>query len=335
MFNKIYEKIKKFIKTNKILLIIILVILILFYIKLPYVIYAPGGTINIANRVTVDGKKEKTKGKLQLSYVSMFNGSPAFVLSSFVIPNWDLAKKADITYEDETMNDMIKRDKLYLKQSQDNATIAAFTQAKKKIEIKQVHNKIVYITKKSDTNLKIGDEIIKVNGKKIKSLDELKQMITNSKINTKFNFVIKRNNQEKNAYAIVKKINKEKVLGISFLSTYDYTTSPKIKIMSKDSESGASGGLMLSLSIYNKITNKDIIKGRNIVGTGTIDVDGKVGEIDGVKYKVIGAARNKADIFLVPVANYKEAKKTIDKYNYKIKLVKVRTLKEAINYLNK
>ena len=31
----------------------------------------------------------------------------------------------------------------------------------------------------------------------------------------------------------------------------------------------------------------------------TIDIDGNVGEIDGIKYKIAGAAKNKMDIVLV------------------------------------
>lgn len=333
MHNKIYEHLKKIIKDNKILLIIILAIICLFYIKLPYVIYTPGGTINIADRISVDGKKSKTNGKLQLSYVSMLNGSPFYILSSYIMPNWDLEKKENIVYDDENMEDMLKRDRLYLKQSEDMATVAAFKAAKKDIDIKNIHNVIMYISKKSDTNLKIGDEVISVNGKKIKSLDEFKKIIIDSNYNDKLDLVILRNNKKINGYAKVKKIDNEKLVGISFLTTVDYETNPKIKIKDKKSESGSSGGLMLSLSIYNKISEKDIIKGRNIVGTGTIDMDGNVGEISGVKYKIMGAHKDNADIFLVPVENYKEAKETIEKNNYKIKLVKVKTLKEAINYL--
>ena len=59
-----------------------------------------------------------------------------------------------------------------------------------------------------------------------------------------------------------------------------------------------------------------------------------VEEIDGVKYKVLGAERNHADIFLCPEENYDEAIKIKKKRNLKIEIVKVKTLKEAIEYLN-
>ena len=60
----------------------------------------------------------------------------------------------------------------------------------------------------------------------------------------------------------------------------------------------------------NNLTEEDITKGKKIVGTGTIEEDGSVGSIGGVKYKLNGAVRQKADIFLVPAGeNYEEALK--------------------------
>ena len=89
----------------------------------------------------------------------------------------------------------------------------------------------------------------------------------------------------------------------------------------------------MSLSIYSAISGKDILKGRNIAGTGTIDMNGNVGEIGGIKYKIMGAVKNKMDVVLVPSANYKEAIKVKEAKNYKIKIVKVDTFMDAIDYL--
>ena len=90
---------------------------------------------------------------------------------------------------------------------------------------------------------------------------------------------------------------------------------------------------MLSLAIYNAITKEDITKGKTIVGTGTIDINGNVGKIDGVKYKILGANKNKADLFICPKENYEEAIKIKEEHNLDLKIVSVSTFDEAINYL--
>ena len=122
-------------------------------------------------------------------------------------------------------------------------------------------------------------------------------------------------------------------IGIMIVTNYKYKTDDDLDINFRSGEGGSSGGLVLSLGIYSKITGIDLLKGRNIAGTGTIDIDGNVGEIDGIKYKIAGAVRKHMDVILVSPYNYEEAKKVIKENNYDIELVKVSTFKEAINYL--
>ena len=52
---------------------------------------------------------------------------------------------------------------------------------------------------------------------------------------------------------------------------------------------GPSAGLIFSLAIYDKITPGTLTGGRDIAGTGTIDVNGNVGEIGGIQQKIAGA----------------------------------------------
>ncbi|MCI8575863.1 MAG: hypothetical protein HFI09_05270, partial [Bacilli bacterium] len=105
--------------------------------------------------------------------------------------------------------------------------------------------------------------------------------------------------------------------------------------VSKSSESGPCGGLMNALAIYNALVEEDITKGKKIIGTGTIDRDGTVGDIGGVKYKLLGAAKKKADIFLVPEKNYDEAIQVKNENHLDIRVISVRTLEEALAALAK
>ena len=91
---------------------------------------------------------------------------------------------------------------------------------------------------------------------------------------------------------------------------------------------------MLSLAIYDEITKDDLTQGKNIMGTGTIDEFGLVGAIGGVKYKMLGASKDNADIFFIPKDNYEEAIEVYKKFNLKFDLVMVETFDDAINYLN-
>ena len=135
-------------------------------------------------------------------------------------------------------------------------------------------------------------------------------------------------------YAIVHEKDGRKLIGIALTSIYDYEVDPKITFTFSNSESGPSGGFMVTLAIYNQLIDNDISNGLKIAGTGTIDIEGNVGSIGGVKYKLKGAVDSKSDIFLVPAGeNYKEAIKYQKKYHYDIKIIGISTFEEAIEKL--
>lgn len=332
MFTKIYEKIKSFIKENYKGLIVLIAIFLLFTIELPYSIYTPGGSVNLNERITIDNESEIT-GSFNMAYVSMVKGSIPFLLVSKIIPDWDIVKKENITIEGEDMGSMMDRERLYLKESQDAATINAYKKAGKNLNITSTNNNVSFIASEAKTNLKIGDNIISVNDTYIESLDDLKNIIENMNDNTKVKLKIKRNNKEEEAYATTYKTSDGIKIGVSLITTYEYVASPKIDIKSKSSEMGSSGGLMMSLTIYNKLVENDITKGKKIVGTGTIDIDGNVGEIGGVKYKLIGAVKNKAEIFICPLENYEEAMKVKEERNFDIEIISAKTFDEALKKL--
>jgi len=335
MFNKLYEKFKKFINNNYKFLLALIVLFIFFFYELPYVVYRPGGIIDLSERVVVENKEYKTSGSLSMAYVSMMKGNIPFVLLSHIIPNWDLEKTSTITLDNESVDDTIKRDRLYLEEGLDNAIISAYNLAGKEIKIKKINHIVTYITEEANTNLEVGDEILKVDDKEFSELSELQEYINSLDKDDRVIFYVLRDEKEIICEAEIYEIDGVLKVGISIINKYEYDMDPEIEIKTKESESGSSGGLMTALSIYDAITNKDITKGRNIVGTGTIDTEGNIGEIGGVKYKVLGAEKAKADIFLCPKENYEEAMHIKKENKLDIKIISVSNLEDTINMLLK
>jgi len=70
---------------------------------------------------------------------------------------------------------------------------------------------------------------------------------------------------------------------------------------------GPSAGLMMALNVYNNLIPEDITNSKIIAGTGTIEIDGSVGPVGGIKQKIIAAKRAGAELILVPVSNFEEA----------------------------
>lgn len=325
--------IKTILKEDKFYIIALAILILIFNIRLPFYVNAPGGTININNRIEYQDKKEY-KGSLNMLYVTEYVASIPFYLLSHIIPDWDLESiKENQVSSTESVEEINKRNKILLENSINNATYVAYKSANKKIEITKTKYVVVAVTK--ENGLKIGDEILEVEGKKVSSLEMIKQAIEEKNVGDEINLKIKRNNKEQEVAAKIEKEENKKALGVMIVTNYNLKPEKEVKLKFKQSESGSSGGLMMSLSIYSAISGKDILKGRNIAGTGTIDMNGNVGEIGGIKYKIMGAVKNKMDVVLVPSANYEEAIKVKEAKNYKIEIVALDTFADAIDYLTK
>ena len=322
-------KFKQFIKENYKFLLLILLIVLFFNVKVPYYIMAPGGTINITDRVEMEGYQNKD-GSLNVLYVSEYEGTPATLLVA-KLKSWDIEKNEERQISDESISDIEKRNKIMRDNSLDIATMVAYTEAGKEITIKDKKNVVIGVTK--DNGLEVGDVILKTDGQECDDIKEIKKIISSKEVGDTITFKVLRNNKEEEIKSKILLEDNTKIIGVVIITEYDYDIDPEINVKFKKTESGASGGLMLTLTIYNAISDEDIIKGRNIAGTGTISPDGTVGEIDGIKYKIMGAAQDKMDIVFVPSANYDEAIKTKEKYNYDINIIKVDTFDEAVEYL--
>lgn len=268
-----------------------------------------------------------------MTYVSMVKSSLPFIALSYIIPDWDIKEEQKVTYENLTLNETIEIDKIYMEEGINNAIISAYKLAGKEVLIKGKKLKIVYVEKDSKSNLKINDEILSVDGVKVTSVEDIKEILKNKSVEDQVLVKIIRNNKEKIIKSRIMMIENEAKLGIAAVKILDLKTDPKIEIKTKSSESGSSGGLMMSLAIYNALIKEDITKGDLIVGTGTIDSSGNVGEIDGVKYKLIGASKKNADVFLCPKENYEEAIKVKKNKKLDIEIKSIETLQEAIDYL--
>ena len=300
-----------------------------------YYITTGGGIINIKNRVLIDNSYD-SGGSLNLSYVSQLKGDVLTYGLSYIMPNWEREKYSDYKIDDnDELDDIEFRNKLDLEYSNSNATYWGFKLAGENIELKSNKIYIIYVFKDYNSVFKVGDELLSIDNNHFNSVLESREYLNSLNEGDSVLVKVLRNNKEKTLTAKVYSDGDVNILGVSLITINKYKTDRKIKFKFKGNESGPSGGLMTTLDIYNKLTKKDITNGLKVAGTGTIEMDGTVGEIGGVKYKVLGAARKKVDIFLVPKANYKECIKTVKDNKLNIKVISVSNIKDAIEKLSK
>ena len=324
------DKIKKIFKQNIKFIIFLIVMIVVINIPLPYYILAPGGIIDIRDRIELENKNV-TEGTLNLLYVTEYEANVGTMLMSFILKDWDTEKVEEVQVSNETMEEISIRNKVMLENSMQNAILVAYNKSGNSVNIKGQENVVIATT--TDNGLKVGDKILKANGIDIDNVETLKTIIEKVEVGDTITLDIERDDNEKQVNVKVNETEDGKAVGVVVLTNYIYDVDPSIELSFKASEGGSSGGLMIALNIYNSLTSEDITKGRKIAGTGTIDALGNVGAIDGVKYKIIGAHKNNMEIVLVPKDNYEEAIKVKEEYNYDMEIVSVSTFDDAINYL--
>ena len=328
---KIYEKTKKFIKNNIKVIILYAVLIAVFTVPLDYEIYTPGGLIKLSDRLDVEGYEEK--GDFNLTYVGGKKGTIPLLLLSYIIPNWDIVSVDEMRIGEEEYTDIVKRGQIDLASVNQNALIVAFEEAGYEYKINKEEIAVYYIFEEATTDLKVGDIITHINGVKVNSLEELKSKIIEYEVGEEVSFTVLRNDKEEKCSGVIYESEGEKIIGLYLHSILDVETTPKVTFNYKSNENGASGGLMSTLQIYNTLINEDITKGDVIAGTGTIELDGTIGEISGIKYKLIGAVKNGADVFIAPTNNYEEALKVKEENNYDIEIIEATTFKEVVEKL--
>ncbi len=333
MLSKLYAQIRKYVSENFKSYFIFFITFLILTFPLPYYIDAPGGAINIADKITID-KKYQSKGSLNFAYVSELKVTPIMYFLSFFKKDWKIVRKSDVKYDNETIFNMEFRNKMLLEEANDDAVMVAYKALNKYVKIKEEKIYVTYLSSNAQTDLKIGDQILDINGEEVDSKAFLKQKILSYNVGDVLEFSVKNEGKIYKRKATLIEEDGNILIGAMMTTNKTLETDPKLSIKKDQSESGPSGGLMLALAIYDCLTKEDITKGRKIVGTGTIDSNGTVGSIGGVEFKLKGAVKEGADVFLVPAGeNYEQAVELKKKRNYKIKIQPVYSFDEALKYL--
>ena len=334
MFTKLYEKIKEIIKENYLFIPFYFVLVAVCLYPLPFYIYNGGGTIDVTDRVEIENGYA-SRGSYNLCYVSELQATlPGYLLAK-ILPSWDIVPMEDLALnKEETEEDLMIRDQIYLNDANMNAIYLAYQKAGKEFKVTDVKNYVIYLDTYSKTDLKIGDDIRKVEGKEITNLSDLQTIVQEKNVGDILTFEVIRDGKNVTCTGEIIKQENNQLLGVALQTSYIYETNPEIELHFSENEAGPSGGLMLTLAIYDQLVPEDITKGRKIAGTGTIDYEGKAGPIGGVKYKLAGAVSDGADIFIVPNGeNYEEAKKLQQEKNYDIEIIGVDTFEDALEKL--
>ena len=302
----------------------------------PYLVEKAGPVYNVLSTIagkpmiTITGKQTyPTKGDLDMLTVTLkgdstrgaswfdvglakFDSTVSIINKDDVYPpGWDDAKLNEEA-------DMMMLD------SQANAKAAALTL----LGIPFTSSvKVTSVTKSGPAGnfLKAGDTLLTVQGEKARDIDQVKSFVRATKGKAQVQLEIERNGKRSIVYVLPKLIDKEWRMGIYVQSVPKFPFKIDIEV---GNVGGPSGGQILTLAIYDKLTPGALTGGKKIAGTGTVSPDGTIGPIGGIRQKLYGAVRAGAKWFLAPSDNCDEV---IGHVPDGIRVVKVSNIKDSLN----
>lgn len=195
---------------------------------------------------------------------------------------------------------------------------------------------------KYKNKIKVTDILVGMDGVELESYEQLDQLVLAKKPDEETVLTVVRDGEQKDIEVRTypeRDYHNNTFLGMYVEEVFELVEDERITFNIEE-VGGPSAGLMLTLTLIEKMAEESLLKGNKVAGTGTIEMDGFVGPIGGVKQKVIGADLAGYEYFLVPkdsdYGNNEEiARRTKEEEGLAIKLIPIGSLEEAVAELKK
>jgi PDZ domain-containing protein len=250
--------------------------------------YPTAGSLDLLT-VSVVGNPEQLPSWLQVAQ-AWFDPSKTIVPVDLEFPAGQSVEQQDKVNTQEMVN------------SQQDAVAAALNDLgyrfPQRIMVKQVLK-----NSPSDGVLEVGDQIVSVDGTTVKGVQSLRDAVAKNGTSKPAELGIIRKGAASTVSVTPTKAGDDVLLGIGTGMEYSFPFSVNIQL---NDVGGPSAGQMFALGIIDKLTPGKLNGGARVAGTGTIDNEGNIGPIGGIRQKMFGAKAAGASWFLAPASNCDE-----------------------------
>lgn len=317
----------------------VLLAALLVVVPVPFVTWRSGSTVNVLGSsdegplVEVGGVQNypTEPSKLLMTTVSTSRvdstvSLPEALLAHFN-PQADAMPREVVYPAGLTSEDVREEAVAAMDTSRSNATVAALRTVGQSVTEMPMVSSVVVVSPANEL-LFPGDLIESVDGTEVKTREQVQDLIAEHPVGDTVVFdVLREGASESVSVRTTEGPQGRSVVGINVGVGFRY--APEVIYRVDSSVVGPSAGLVFALAIYDKITEANLLGDLVVAGTGTMDPEGKVGRIGGVREKVAGAEADGATVFLLPVDNCED----VGDLPTEMRLVPVATLKDAIRAL--
>jgi PDZ domain-containing protein len=283
---------------------------ILFSLPVPYLLETPGPTFDTLG--SADGQEliqvdqassHEVTGELRLTTVGAYGTDPGSLGLVRLAEGYFNADDALIPYDliyprDSTAEERENQSAAEMTSSQDAASAAALEYLGMRVGVGIDQPQ----TDAAKAVFRQGDELTSINGQPVEGFASLKRLLEEVEPGSEIEVGLDRDGEAVNVdLKTGRSEDGRTLLGVTVV----FNLPIEIKFGVEDI-GGPSAGSMFALGIIDKLGPDDLAGGRVIAGTGTVDAEGAIGAIGGIRQKMIGAKRDGAEVFLAPAANCDE-----------------------------
>ena len=181
----------------------------------------------------------------------------------------------------------------------------------------------------ADGKLEVGDVIVRARGQAVTSPRDLFRAMQSLEPGERVTIIVLRSGKARELEVGTRASSDDPqraIMGVVVQPEFEFPIDVRIDA---GNVTQSSAGLAFALDVVDEL-GRDVDAGRRVAVTGTLDLDGRVSAIGGIKQKTIGAEEAGADVFVVPKANADEARK----YAEDMEIVAVSSFDEALSKLS-
>lgn len=323
-------------------------------VPLPYTEYVPGEPTSIAPLVEVAGvETTELTGDAALLTVLLQSSTTRTALGALLDDDRRLRPTAEVVPTDVDRDEFLEQERRRFRRQFEVAAAVGAEAAGVEVTLGTVPLIVdVLPDGPAHNQLRAGDVVRSIDGEAVDGAEQLQQRVREHEVGDTITVLVERRDEPVEAEVTLEPLEVPDPpasedhpdpeppdgaidpqepppgMGIFIETVADRLELPFDLELAETRIGGPSAGLMIALTVYDLLAEEDLLAGRTVHGTGSIDAEGRVGPVGGVPEKM--RATEHADLVLVPELLLEEALAAAPDH---IEVVGVATFDEALEAL--
>jgi PDZ domain-containing protein len=316
------------------------VVVVAFNLSLPYYALAPGSARAVSPLIEAkDAKLYPPSGKVLLTTISLQQVHPIEALTGWIRTDVDVLPEEQIRPKETSDQEYRQYNFQVMDESKQNAIVVALRRLGYEVREKGEGALVEKVLPQfaAQGRLQEGDVITAIDGQPVALVTDATAIISKHQPGDVLTVKVMQPDGT-GARDVQVPVGSDPdqggktVLGVflrSFKRDFDL---PFALDINSGNIGGPSAGLAFTLGVIDSLTPGELTGGHKVAVTGTIELDGRVGDVGGVAQKTSAVKASGAEVFIVPAGEYEVAKARAGKG---LTVIKVTTLQDALDALGR